>query len=116
MAALDQTVYIWRGDSLTIRIAVKDKAGAAVSLAGATIKFQIAADFTRATAPLVSKALGSGIAVNGSEIVVTINPADTEGMAPGYYAYEAEVNFPSGTVYTVAQGKFLVHPTMVANA
>jgi hypothetical protein len=116
MPALNQHVAIWAGDSLIIHIPVKDAAGGNAVLLGATARWWAAKTaFAKGADAFVKKAIGSGVQIVGSELIITINPADTDGIDAGVYHHEAEVVFGDGSVSTVTTGNFVVHATIIPN-
>jgi hypothetical protein len=76
------------GEHKTLRFTVVDAAGAAVNITGWLIDFKISA--TNSGPRIFTKSVGSGITLTtpASGILdVTINTADTSGLAPGVYYY-----------------------------
>lgn len=119
MPAINQDVTHWVGDSATIRIPVLDKDGASVDLTGASARWWMAksVNATDAADIYVKKSSGSGLVIEnstaGSAIVITLDPADTEGKAAGTFYHECEVVDASGNVSTVTTGKFVLKPTLI---
>lgn len=123
MPATGQDITHYAGDSLTIQLGpVLDADGSAADLTGATARWWMAKNVTATGTDIyVEKAVGSGLSLaanTGGEwsIVVTLDPADTEGKKAGTYYHECEVVDGSGNVSTVTVGKFKLQPTLIPNA
>lgn len=114
MAHLPETPFsMTRGDARSFRVTVKDEAGAAVDLTGATIKFQ-ARKHPHSSTAVLSKTLGSGIAVEnaaGGVFRIDIAPADTAALGNWRqeYLYDVEVT-KAGSPVTVARGTLTIEP------
>jgi hypothetical protein len=81
--------------------------GVLASLVGATIRFtakttEYDTDTTDSTA-LVSKNITTGTALGA--YTITLDPADTANIEPGNYFYDIKVEFPSGAIYKIDEGK-----------
>ena len=117
-----QNVTHWSGDNLIMQFTVKDAAGNAVDLAGASAKWWMSKN--------ANSRIGSNILVKKSSADVTqiwfdqpstfwrvnikLLPADTENIAPNpNYYHECQVVDASGTVATIAIGKFKLNPTII---
>jgi hypothetical protein len=103
---------MFAGDDVDLVVTV---AGEGVDLEAAqAIRFQAAK--RPAGPPVVSKGLGTGIAVvSETQFKVTIGSADTEAMNGTYYC-EAEVIDGAGKVSTVLSGSMSVKPTLIKPA
>ena len=97
---------MFRADTETVKIAIVDRDGVAVDLTAATAVFVIRSPTAPYTA-LVTKTVGSGIAVSGSSLLVTLAPADTDELS-GLHLVEAEVTDFLGNVSTVIRGEMYV--------
>lgn len=109
----DGTLYVG-GDHLEFVVAVTDAAGAPANLTGAmAIKYVITRQGSggQPSGPaLVSKTLGSGIAVTdaaGGIFTVTLEDGVTGSLA-GSYRHEAEVTDVEGRISTVFVGTYVV--------
>lgn len=118
MAATGEDITHYCGDSRTITIPVLDEDGAAVSLAGASARWWMAADAdaTEAADIYIQKSTSAGITITGPatvdgvasvySLVITLAPADTKNLAPGARYHEAEITDASGAVATITTGTF----------
>ncbi len=114
MPAENQNVELPAGDSRNLVIPVKNAAGADVSLVGSTVRWWMGkSQWSAGDDVLIKKSIGTGIAVVGSTITVTLAPADTDALQPGAYYHEAEVVFADSTVATVTRGTFTLSPTII---
>lgn len=101
------------GDDKVLTVTVKDPDDAAVNLSSATIKWQAAKSFGKASA--ISKATSSGIEITdtaGGVFEITLDAADTESLR-GTFQHEAEVTFSDGTISTVMSGTMRVKPVVI---
>lgn len=118
MPSENQTIEIWRGDSHTITIPVRDGDGNAVNLTGATARWWVGKSVnSTGTNVLIQKATGgSGITITSDAglytLNITVNPSDTEDLRPGDWYHEAEVTL-SGVVSTVTVGTFTLNADLV---
>jgi len=100
------------GNDATFRFPIKDAAGAAANVTGASFKFTVKTAFEDAIASAKfqkQSPAGSGIDTTQAAtglIDVLIAPGDTDTLA-GNYAYDLEMML-SGKTYTVALGAFVV--------
>lgn len=103
------------GDYLELVVSVVDGAGAVVDLTDLQgARYAITAAPSSSTA-LVSKSLGSGVAVTnaeGGEITATLDNGDTGALA-GSYRHEFEIIDAAGRVSTVLQGQFKITAQMI---
>ncbi len=115
MPADNQNIVHKAGDSLQIVLPVKDQVGAAIPLAGATVRWWIGmTKFATGDQIMVKKSsLGQGVAVADAVATISLLPADTDSMASGTYYHEAEVAFADGSVATVTTGAFIIEPTII---
>ncbi len=122
MPAINQTITHWRGDSATITIPIKDKAGNWVNLDGATARWWMGKSV---------KATGSNIYIEKSteslggveitnpgggdewDLVITLNPVDTELLKAGDWYHEAEIIDADNNVATVTTGTFTLVGTLI---
>ena len=106
---------MYAGDDKVIEVAVLDKTGVAVSIAGATIRWKAVRSFGKTVA--ISKATGgSGISITDAangEFQITLTPANTASLK-GSYFHEAEVEFGDGKKSTVLQGRMVVNPILIS--
>jgi len=98
---------MFRGDTEILNIAIVNRQGDAVDLTGATATCVL----RQPTAPyttLVTKTTEDAITVSGSSLLVLLNPADTDDLAPGLYLVEAEVQDYLDNVSTVIKGEMYI--------
>lgn len=117
-----QNVEHWSGDDLVIRFTVKDAAGAAVDLDGASARWFLAKVATsRADSNILirkstddDQEMWIDQPATFHRIHVRLVPSDTEDVAPNANLYhECEVVLASGEVLTVAIGKMKLNPTVI---
>jgi len=134
--ATDQQVEMWAGDTLTIRIPIKDTDGGYVDLGGATAKWWMGKNAkATGTDVYLKKSSAStmlcddGVTRNQVEIdretdfwvlLVHLKGDDTEtgfgtNPKPATYYHEAEVIDADGNIATVTTGQFIIEPTLVRN-
>jgi hypothetical protein len=119
MAETRQDVKMWAGDSFTIRIALLDRDGDGLLLPPGSSARWWAGKSPRARGAdvYVRKSTDSGIVIESagsqSTLVVTLDPADTENVAPGNLYHEAEIIDDAGKVSTVTVGRFALEPSMI---
>ena len=112
-AGSDARPYV-AGDFLELLVTVRDAEGAVVNITEATAVrwglFRMAPGVNPVGAVLLSKSLGSGIAITngaGGQFTVTIANGETGAFAGTYY-HEAEVIDGDGRVSTVLRGQFVI--------
>jgi len=122
MTSTGQNITHWSGDDLIMRFTVKDADGAAVSLAGASATWWLAKN---ANSRLDANILVKKSSVDDQQIWfdhptsfwrvnVKLIPSDTEDVPPNpNYYHECQVVDASGTVATIAVGKFKLNPTII---
>lgn len=117
---MDYPVNMVAGDSITIEIAVPDEDGdGAFDLTPlVAASWWMAPDARTASADVpLKKTLGDGIAVKGAPaagiLAVTLDPADTQDIAPAGYYHEAEIRLEDGTVKTVYTGAMRIRPGLI---
>lgn len=111
MSSGDASMY--SGDTKTLAVVVKDTNNSVVDISSATITWKAARDLHK-TAD-IQKDTSTGISITsgtGGAFSVTINPADTVGLAGDFY-HEAEVTFSNGDVQTVLAGTLTIKPDMI---
>jgi len=96
-----------RGDTRTFTVTMTDAVGAPFDLTDADVAFSVE--------DLFSKSVGDGIVVADPETgvaVITVNPADTEGVEDRRrsYRYDVQLTLADGSVKTPLRGQFVVTP------
>ena len=101
-----------RGKDFVMRFTVVDGAGNAKSLVGAQAVVWIARRQPEDTANVLSKALGSGIAIldpaSNGQLDVTLSEADLAALS-GMYAHELGITDADGNDAPVAKGVITVN-------
>lgn len=124
MPAIGQDIIHYAGDTATITIPVLNASGAPVDLSGgATARWWMGKNVSATgTDVYLKKGIGTGLTIGRVEtdtweLVITINPADTDLIAShikaGTYYHECEVVDADGNISTVTIGKFTLKPTMI---
>jgi hypothetical protein len=118
MAATGQTVEMWKGDTLTLTIPVRDQDGAIVDLSGATARWWMGKNSKASGSDVYIQKTASIMEASGLySLVVNIVPGDTEDLAKtGTFYHEAEVIDSSGRVSTVTVGDFVLYPAIITPA
>ena len=92
------TIRLTRGDSFSAQVSVKDPQGQAwAPSAGDTVRFKAVRSYPARHGDqeaVIEKALGA-------DLVLTLDPEDTEGLRFGEYRYDVQVTFADGRVDTV---------------
>lgn len=105
-----------RGDLETYTLTLKDAAGAALNLTGASLWFTVKRGISDADAAAVfQKTIASGIVVAApltGVAVITVLPADTAALGDGPLTllYDIQVKLADGTTKTPLSGEFRVTP------
>lgn len=113
MAHLPETQFtMTRGDARSYRVSVKDDAGAAVDLTGATIKYQ--ARKHPHSDPIITKTEADGIVIEdaaGGVFRIDLEPADTSALGNWRQVYGFDVQVTKdGQPVTVARGTLTIEP------
>lgn len=111
--SLPETQFtLTRGDAKSYRVTVKDDAGAAVDLTGATVQF--AARKHPHSAAVITKSDGAGIVIeNAAQGVfrIDLDPEDTSSLGNWRQTYGFDVQVTkAGEPITVARGKLTIEP------
>lgn len=105
MTVTGQNFDIYLGDSKQIIITVYDETGAILPLDGYDITWVLYKLTSKQI--VLTKTLGAGITVptpaNG-QILIDIQPADTENLVPNTYLHECEISTSPTDVATVTTG------------
>lgn len=112
------TLTIKQGKTWEQVLSWLDENGDPVDLTGATFAFQARTDWAdteedAGTDPVVDLATGSGVTVDGDDIVMSLTAAETEVIAAGVYLCEMEVTWADDTVEQVFSGRLTVEPEVV---
>ena len=87
------TIYLTRGDSLSVRVGIKTPAGYDYELQqGDVVRFALKKDYGDTT-PKITKTLGS-------DLMLELAPSDTKNLAFGRYVYDIELTTEEGAVDT----------------
>jgi hypothetical protein len=95
MTKLNQDFTMWQGEDTVLRLPIKDAAGAATTLTGATITWRALASLG-AAAVAIEKTTAEGITIvdiddTDDGVEIAINKADTATLAVGNYYHECRV-------------------------
>lgn len=112
------TLTIKQGKTWEQVLSWLDENGDPVDLTGATFAFQARTDWAdteedAGTSPVVSLVSGTGIAMSGTDIVMSLTATETEAIAAGVYLCEMEVTWADDTVEQVFGGRLTVEPEVV---
>lgn len=109
----DQTIDIFAGDDLRVRVAVRDTKGGLVDVTQATeIRWQAFARI--GDPPIITRSLsGADITVDGPSVFFfDLFPADTANNV-GAFRHEADIVNSAGDTYTILQGQLTVRPVQL---
>lgn len=117
MTAKNQTVEMTAGDTHTVRFICTKPDGSPVNLTGGLAVMAVARNLhmLEADAVLVKSGPVDTVIVNGQtywRANFPLVPADTVDLEPRAYMHQAEVRMSDGRVYTVAQGPFILGPSL----
>lgn len=101
------------GDSKTLVVTVRNADGDAVNITGATIKWQAARSYGKAS--VITKSTSSGISITDGTngvFTVTLNTSDTDSLS-GIYHHEAELTATDSTKSTVLVGTMKINPALI---
>jgi len=110
MTATKQDFTVYRGETKTLQVTVKDAAGAAFDLTGAPAVTWRLGPLAGGAATL-TKSLGSGVTIVGAtsgRFDVAVSAADSAAIAAGHYLHQAVVTDAAGDVETVTVGTVTV--------
>lgn len=119
MPATNQDFQISAGRSYRIDIPVTDGAGRFPDLTNATAKFSIGRGSRPDSGQRLTKTTGgAGVTITGTApgqftLHAALAPADTSGIPPGSYYYEAAVTDQAGTYGTVSSGLIQVEASLI---
>jgi hypothetical protein len=118
--ATGQRIELSRGDSLTIVIPVKYQDGTWQDLTEATARWWVGRSVLGAIV-FIKKESGDGLVItnpggaNGEwDVVVTLDPSDTENLHAGAYYHECEIVDHLGYAATVTTGPFVIKQTLIS--
>lgn len=106
MTAENQSFEIYSGDTKNIIIPVTDVYGEPLSLEGVTATWVLKSS-AYVVEVAITKTIGNGIDIDGSEVTISLNPSDTEGFS-GLYYHELEIVDVAGNVSTVTTGNVII--------
>lgn len=75
------------------------------------VKFQTKK--TYGSAIILDKSVGSGLAVVGQAITVTLDSADTKGVNRGSFKWELEISNTDPEIITIGRGGFTVEKELI---
>lgn len=113
MTAINQDFTMWSGDTRSLVIGVDDGTGASVDVSSASRLIWILYDLDDGASRLRKDSDVSGVSFGGSEVTITIDPADTVDLN-GMYGHEAELVDSAGNKSTVSVGVATVNVDYVA--
>jgi hypothetical protein len=122
MPETGQNTEHWRGNSLILEIRAEDKNGQPIDVSDCDAKWCFARSAQAKVAGDIfvqkDNSPSGGIMIEPQTdgfdyLVVTLNPADTENIAPGNYYHEAEITDAGGHIFTIAVGKFKLQPAVL---
>lgn len=114
MAAGYQNLYLEKGASFDISIALDDVYGNNYDLLNATAKSQIRKSYYSSNA---TAEFSTTIDVSSATIALSLNSNQTANIAPGRYVYDTIVSFPgapgtANTVVRILEGVIDVSPSV----
>jgi len=108
MALINQNFKIWAGDDKALVFKVR---GVSDLISASAIW---AVSLSPGSAKVIEKKsiIAGEITIDGTNVIVTLTPADTADLAPGGYYHELEITDGDGKISTVATGLMAVQPTL----
>lgn len=108
MAATNQDITIYAGETKYLRVTVTNDVGAAKNLTGATIRWHM----RKLAETYIEKEYPTGITIEsaaGGIFVVNLLPADTEDLGTGTYGHQAEITDSNNVTSTVMSGTVTIN-------
>lgn len=102
MTAENQSFEMYSGDTKNIIIPVTDGDGEPLSLEGVTATWVLKSN-AYVNEVAITKTIGDGIDIDGSEVTIRLDPSDTEGLR-GLYYHKLNIIDAVGDVSTVTTG------------
>ena len=100
-------IFMTRGDTGSITVTVKNKAGKIVPLVDGDTLYLTVKESKATTVKALQKTV-TAFQEDGRG-VIPINPADTSGLKFGNYWYDIQLNKADGSVYTIVKhSRFIV--------
>ena len=104
---MSNEITFYRGDSASIQCTVTNGTGGAYDVTGNTATFSVKKEEDD-TAALITKTVGSGITLSGTDGILTVDIGSGEtSELSGKYYYDIECA-KSGNVYTVVKDRFKI--------
>ena len=98
-----------RGDTHTISLEFIGVNGA-INISDATVFFTVSAEKAPAddSAALIEKTITSHTDPTAGKTIITLNPEDTNSIAPGKYWYDVQVKMSNGDVFSLPKDRFVL--------
>lgn len=112
MATTTRHVRYVQGDSKVLRVTVTVDGEVLDAAALPAARYRVAKRLRATATPVITKALGEGIAAVDGKLEITLLPADSLTLK-GEYFHELEVIDSAGRVMTAFQGKFTLDPALI---
>jgi hypothetical protein len=112
MSAGKYNFEIEAGATFTRTITYKDSADTAIDLTGAEVRMQIKDNYSSTEAAVSLSTPSSGIVFTGNtgEFTITITATQTESIDFRQGVYDIEIEYQSGVVERVLEGRVKVSP------
>jgi hypothetical protein len=117
-----QDARLCQGDDTTLLISIANSSG--LDMTNCQAKYIASKSSIGPTAPIITKATGSGITVitgvgvpvgYAIQLKVVLSNDDTDDVVPGWYYHEAMLTLANGSTVTVMSGKLRVDPSWSAS-
>lgn len=101
-----EDISVHRGSVKNFEYTLKDEAGDAINITGATITMTVKEKLRDPDASAIFSRAGTIITATSGRFDVKLLVADTDTRNPGKYYYDVTVSISSTEIYTVAHGIF----------
>jgi len=99
---------MYRGDTKTINLTITDEDGGAVNLTGAEVWLTVKAAVADPDPGILQKKVTTHVLPLEGKTSVTIDPADTDSVAPADYLYDVQLKQSGGIISTLLEGSFKI--------
>ena len=113
MTEIKQNFEVWAGDDKEITVIVREEDDSLLDLSGYTFNW-VMYDLDDESVHL-TKTLSTGLSVptpSNGEVVITLEPDDTENLDTGLYRHELEATSSTNKISTVTVGYVIIRTSV----